>query len=136
MSPLSSHVMPQRAISRHRAASWRDTIVLNAREDRKGAGVEPFSGSSLTQGAYILNESATAGVPLALGHFGTGYSSLMRILELPFNVIKVDQASSGRRLMGAAQVSWRVCLCLGVRENIRSAQAVGDKDRFGANAGR
>ena len=40
----------------------------------------------------ILNELTAAGFPLALDDFGTGYSSLARIIDFPFNVIKVDRS--------------------------------------------
>ena len=39
-----------------------------------------------------LHELTTAGFPLALDDFGTGYSSLARIIDFPFNIIKVDRS--------------------------------------------
>ncbi|MEX1196712.1 MAG: EAL domain-containing protein [Pseudohongiellaceae bacterium] len=49
----------------------------------------------------VLDEMAAAGFSLALDDFGTGYSSLGRMLDMPFNIIKVDkifvqQAPDGR----------------------------------------
>lgn len=38
-----------------------------------------------------LEEMVAAGFPLALDDFGTGYSSLGRMLNMPFNIIKVDK---------------------------------------------
>ncbi|MDZ7839600.1 MAG: EAL domain-containing protein [Gammaproteobacteria bacterium] len=40
----------------------------------------------------VLNKLAAAGFPLALDDFGTGYSSLGRMLDMPFNIIKVDKS--------------------------------------------
>ena len=42
--------------------------------------------------SHVIDELATAGFPLALDDFGTGYSSLSRLIDMPFDVIKVDQA--------------------------------------------
>lgn len=42
--------------------------------------------------SHVIDELATAGFPLALDDFGTGYSSLGRLLDMPFNLIKVDKA--------------------------------------------
>lgn len=55
----------------------------------------------------VLDEMAAAGFLLALDDFGTGYSSLGRMLNMPFNIIKVDktfvqQTPNGR---GAAVVA-------------------------------
>ena len=68
----------------------------------QAAGVSPscvkleMTESILEQGVdeitTILNELTTAGFPLALDDFGTGYSSLARIIDFPFNVIKVDRS--------------------------------------------
>jgi len=70
------------------------------------AGVSPscikleITESALEQGVdeitSILNELTTAGFRLALDDFGTGYSSLARIIDFPFNIIKVDRAFVGQ----------------------------------------
>jgi len=39
----------------------------------------------------ILNKLTAAGFPLALDDFGTGYSSMGRMIDIPFNIIKVDR---------------------------------------------
>ncbi|MEX0828019.1 MAG: EAL domain-containing protein [Haliea sp.] len=57
--------------------------------------------------SHVINDLAVAGFPLALDDFGTGYSSLGRLINMPFNVVKVDkifvqQAPDGR---GAAVVA-------------------------------
>lgn len=40
----------------------------------------------------VIDSLVAAGFPLALDDFGTGYSSLGRLIDIPFNVIKVDKA--------------------------------------------
>ncbi|MDZ7782204.1 MAG: EAL domain-containing protein [Halioglobus sp.] len=42
--------------------------------------------------SHVIDDLAAAGFPLALDDFGTGYSSLGRLIDMPFNLIKVDQA--------------------------------------------
>ena len=42
--------------------------------------------------SHVIDDLATAGFPLALDDFGTGYSSLGRLINMPFSLIKVDQA--------------------------------------------
>ena len=51
--------------------------------------------------SHVLDELVAAGFSLALDDFGTGYSSLGRLIDMPFNLIKVDktfvlQAPDGR----------------------------------------
>lgn len=40
----------------------------------------------------VIDKLVAAGFPLALDDFGTGYSSLARLIDMPFNLIKVDKA--------------------------------------------
>ncbi len=40
----------------------------------------------------VIDELVNAGFPLALDDFGTGYSSLNRLIDMPFDLIKVDRA--------------------------------------------
>jgi diguanylate cyclase (GGDEF)-like protein len=40
----------------------------------------------------VLGDLKAIAVKLALDHFGTGYSSLSRLMELPIDTIKIDQA--------------------------------------------
>jgi len=42
--------------------------------------------------SHTIADLTAAGFPLALDDFGTGYSSLGRLIDMPFNLIKVDQA--------------------------------------------
>ena len=42
--------------------------------------------------SHVIDDLAAAGFPLALDDFGTGYSSLGRLINMPFKLIKVDQA--------------------------------------------
>ncbi len=42
--------------------------------------------------SHVIDELVGAGFSLALDDFGTGYSSLSRLIEMPFDVIKVDRA--------------------------------------------
>ena len=53
---------------------------------------ESALGQDLDAATSILDDFTNAGFPLALDDFGTGYSSLARIIDFPFNIIKVDQA--------------------------------------------
>ncbi|MFO7955454.1 putative bifunctional diguanylate cyclase/phosphodiesterase, partial [Thioalkalivibrio sp.] len=41
---------------------------------------------------HAIDALAAAGFPLALDDFGTGYSSLRRLIDMPFNIIKVDRS--------------------------------------------
>ncbi|MCG6657976.1 EAL domain-containing protein [Halomonas campisalis] len=45
----------------------------------------------LDEVSHVIVELAAAGFPLALDDFGTGYSSLGRLIDMPFNLIKVDK---------------------------------------------
>jgi len=47
---------------------------------------------NLDEVVHVIDELAAAGFPLALDDFGTGYSSLGRLINMPFNLIKVDKA--------------------------------------------
>lgn len=40
----------------------------------------------------VIDDLVSAGFSLALDDFGTGYSSLGRLIDIPFNLIKVDKA--------------------------------------------
>ena len=42
--------------------------------------------------SQVIDELVAAGFSLALDDFGTGYSSLGRLIDMPFNLIKVDKA--------------------------------------------
>ena len=53
---------------------------------------ESALGQDLDAANAILNDLSTTGFPLSLDDFGTGYSSLARIIDFPFNVIKVDRS--------------------------------------------
>ena len=46
----------------------------------------------LDEVSHVIDDLVAAGFPLALDDFGTGYSSLGRLINMPFNLIKVDQA--------------------------------------------
>lgn len=46
----------------------------------------------LEQVSHVIDELSAAGFSLALDDFGTGYSSLGRLINMPFNLIKVDKA--------------------------------------------
>jgi len=46
----------------------------------------------LDEVSHVIDDLAAAGFPLALDDFGTGYSSLGRLINMPFSLIKVDQA--------------------------------------------
>lgn len=39
----------------------------------------------------VINEISNLGIELAMEDLGSGYSSLQRLLNLPFNIIKIDQ---------------------------------------------
>ena len=41
--------------------------------------------------SHVIDELVAAGFSLALDDFGTGYSSLGRLIDMPFNLIKVDK---------------------------------------------
>lgn len=45
----------------------------------------------LSEVSNILADLAAVGFPLALDDFGKGYSSLGRLIDMPFNIIKVDK---------------------------------------------
>jgi EAL domain-containing protein (putative c-di-GMP-specific phosphodiesterase class I) len=40
----------------------------------------------------VIDELAAAGFPLALDDFGTGHSSLSRLINMPFNLLKIDRS--------------------------------------------
>lgn len=40
----------------------------------------------------VIDDLAAAGFPLALDDFGTGHSSLCRLINMPFNLLKVDRS--------------------------------------------
>ena len=46
---------------------------------------------SLAEVSHVIDELVAAGFSLALDDFGTGYSSLGRLIDMPFNLIKVDK---------------------------------------------
>ncbi|HYZ80326.1 MAG TPA: EAL domain-containing protein [Solirubrobacteraceae bacterium] len=84
------------------------------------AGVSPGSiALELTESAWSVDSTETleviedlrdAGFPMALDDFGAGYSSLSRLLDLTFDVIKVD----GRLLAGVPGDATAVKLLLAV----------------------
>ncbi|MGM0594111.1 MAG: putative bifunctional diguanylate cyclase/phosphodiesterase [Pseudomonadota bacterium] len=45
----------------------------------------------LSEVSHVIDELVAAGFSLALDDFGTGYSSLGRMIDMPFNLIKVDK---------------------------------------------
>lgn len=57
--------------------------------------------------AQVIDELDQAGFALALDDFGTGHSSLARLINMPFDVLKVDRSfvAQGRESPGAAVVS-------------------------------
>lgn len=46
----------------------------------------------LLEVSHVIDELVAAGFSLALDDFGTGYSSLERLIDMPFNLIKVDKS--------------------------------------------
>lgn len=46
---------------------------------------------NLGEVSHVIDELVAAGFSLALDDFGTGYSSLGRLIDMPFNLIKVDK---------------------------------------------
>ncbi|PHS74139.1 MAG: PAS domain S-box protein [Porticoccus sp.] len=48
--------------------------------------------SDLFEVTHVINGLVAAGFSLALDDFGTGYSSLSRLIDMPFNLIKVDKS--------------------------------------------
>jgi diguanylate cyclase (GGDEF)-like protein/PAS domain S-box-containing protein len=63
-----------------------------------------------TETLEVIEDLRTAGFPMALDDFGAGYSSLSRLLDLTFDVIKVD----GRLLAGVPGDGTAVKLLLAV----------------------
>jgi PAS domain S-box-containing protein len=59
-------------------------MKLEITESALAHGLDEVSG--------VIDALASAGFSLALDDFGTGYSSLGRLIELPFNVLKVDRS--------------------------------------------
>lgn len=46
---------------------------------------------NLGEVSHVIDDLVAAGFSLALDDFGTGYSSLGRLIDMPFNLIKVDK---------------------------------------------
>jgi len=86
----------------------------------QAAGVSPtnvkleITESALDQGldelGSVIDALVAAGFPLALDDFGKGHSSMARLIEMPFNVLKVDrtfvwQTPNGRGASVVASLS-------------------------------
>jgi diguanylate cyclase (GGDEF)-like protein len=87
----------------------------------------------------VLEELKAAGFGLALDDFGAGYSSLHRLLELPFDIVKVDRAllrdvperDDAVAVLTAIQRLAEACDCDVVAEGVETSEQLALLRRLG-----